>query len=183
MADLVILNGRAITFDGSGDGPDAEAVAITGGVIEAVGTTAEIRELAAGARVIDAGGCTILPGFIDSHVHFFGGSAHLDKLDLTEVSGLGALATAARAYAATRPEGEMICGVACDYHLIDGRSVTRRELDAALPDRPFLAMAADHHTAWANTRALEMAGLLHGAPMPEGSEVVMGADGTATGEL
>lgn len=179
MVDLVILNGKLITFDG----PDAEALAITGGIITAVGTTSEIRAIAGSARVIDAGGCTVLPGFIDSHVHFFGGSAHLDKLDLTDVQGADALKSAARAYAATRPADEMISGVACDYYLIDGCAPTRHDLDAALPDRPFLALAADHHTAWANTKALEMAGLLHGAPMPEGSEVIMGTDGTATGEL
>ncbi|MEL6648892.1 MAG: amidohydrolase family protein, partial [Pseudomonadota bacterium] len=78
MPDIVILNGKLITMAG----PDAEALAITGGRIEAVGTTADIRAMAGGARVIDAGGCTVLPGFIDSHVHLFTGAAELDYLNL-----------------------------------------------------------------------------------------------------
>lgn len=179
MADIVILNGRLITFDG----PDAEALAIAGGVIEAVGTNDEIRALAGGARVIDAGGATVLPGFIDSHVHLFNGSAELGYLSLAGVMGADALAARVRAYAAERPEEPVIFGATIDYHVMGDRRTTRHDLDAALPDRPFAAMSADHHTVWANTRALEMAGLLHGAPMPEGSEVVMGEDGLATGEL
>ena len=62
MPDIVILNGKLITMAG----PDAEALAITNGRIEAVGTTSEIRDIAGDPRIIDAGGCTVLPGFIDS---------------------------------------------------------------------------------------------------------------------
>ena len=61
--------------------------------------------------------------------------------------------------------------------------VTRHDLDAVIADRPIAMMAPDHHTVWANTAALEAAGLLHGAAMPAGHVVVMGADGTASGEL
>jgi len=179
MPDIVILNGRLITMDG----PDAEALAITGGRIEAVGTTAEIRAMAGDARVIDAGGATVLPGFIDSHVHLFNGSAELDYLNLTGFAGIDALRAAVHGYAAERPDDRIVFATSIDYRAIDGRAPTRHDLDRVMPDRPFAAMAADHHTVWANTRALEMAGLLHGAPMPEGSEVVMASDGTAHGEL
>ncbi|OED42770.1 amidohydrolase [Chromatiales bacterium (ex Bugula neritina AB1)] len=179
MADIVILNGRLITFDGA----DAEALAITNGQIEAVGSTRQIRDSAGSAHVIDAAGATVLPGFIDSHVHLFGGSAELDYLNLTGVYGLDALTDAVREYAATRPDDPIIFGVSIDYRVIGNRDTTRHDLDAVLPDRPFAAMAADHHTVWANTKALEKAGLLHGAPMPDGSEVVLAGDGKATGEL
>jgi predicted amidohydrolase YtcJ len=179
MPDTVILNGKLITMDGA----DAEALAITGGTIVAVGSTAEIREIAGDARVIDAGGCTVLPGFIDSHVHLFTGSAELDYLNLMDVEGFDALATAVRQYSAERPDDRLLFASCMDYQVIEGRTATRHDLDRVMPDRPFAAMAADHHTVWANTRALEMAGLLHGADVPEGSEVVMAEDGTPHGEL
>ena len=179
MTDIVILNGRVITFAG----PDAEALAITNGLIEAVGTTSQIREIAGSSQIIDAAGATVLPGFIDSHVHLFGGSAELDYLNLTGVSGIPALTAAAKEYADARPDDKLIFAVSIDYRVAGDRGTTRHDLDAVMPDRPFAAMAADHHTAWANTKALEMAGLLHGAEMPEGSEVVMADDGKASGEL
>ncbi|KIC28330.1 amidohydrolase [Leisingera sp. ANG-M6] len=179
MTDLVILNGKVLTFDG----PDAEALAIKGGLIAAVGTNAEIRAMAGAARVFDAQGSTVLPGFIDSHVHLFQGAAELEYLDLTGVFGLDALTRAVRAYAAERPDDVLLYAYAASYHAMGDRSLTRHDLDDVLPDRPFACMAPDCHTAWANTRALELAGLLQGKAVEEGSEVVMGADGTATGEL
>ena len=79
--DLVILNGSVITFDLSR--PRATALAVRDGLILAVGETDSIRGMAGpGTRVIDAQGGTVLPGFIDSHVHLFGGSVELDYLDL-----------------------------------------------------------------------------------------------------
>lgn len=179
MPDIVILNGRVITFDG----PDAQALAIEDGVITAVGGTADIRDMAGTARVIDAQGGTVLPGFIDSHVHLFGGSAELDYLNLHGVKGAEDLAAAIRPYAAARPDDTLLFACSIDYALMGDRPITRHDLDAAIPDRPFAASTADHHTVYANTRALEMAGLMHGADCGVGSEVVMGADGLATGEL
>ena len=179
MADLVILNGKVIRFDG----PDVEALAITGGVITAVGTTAEIREIAGAARVIDARGNTVLPGFIDSHVHLFQGSAELDYLDLYGVFGVEGLAFAIGRYSASRPDDTLLFASAIDYHALGDSPITRHDLDRVCPDRPFAAMTSDHHTVYANTRALELAGLLQGRQVDEGSEVVIGPDGTATGEL
>ena len=68
------------------------------------------------------------------------------------------------------------------YGILD-KPATRHDLDAMIADRPIAMMAPDLHTVWANTAALEAAGLLHGAEMPHGHEVVMGEDGLATGEL
>lgn len=184
MVDLVILNGKCMNFDGPNSrGPDAEALAVTGGEITAVGSTAEIKAMAAGARVIDAKGATVLPGFIDSHVHLFSGGAELNFLNLYEVSGADALAAAIADYSTNRPDDALLFASAIDYQIFGERPITRQDLDAASPDRPFAAMTSDHHTVYANTKALEMAGLLHGREVAEGSEVVMGADGTATGEL
>jgi predicted amidohydrolase YtcJ len=179
VADLVILNGKIITFAAQ----DAEALAIRDGIIIAVGTNAEIREIAGAAELIDAEGNTVLPGFIDSHVHLFQGSAELDYLDLYGVEGIDGLASAIRPYAASRLDDRLLFAAALDYHALGKNTPTRHDLDAAYPDRPFAAMTSDHHTVYANTKALELAGLLYGKEVSEGSKIVMGADGTPTGEL
>ena len=143
MVDLVILNGKCMNFDG----PDAEALAVTGGEISAVGSTAEISALAGDARVIDAKGATVLPGFIDSHVHLFSGGAEAELLNLYEVSGPDALAAAVADYSPTRPDDALLFASAIDYNIFGDRPITRHDLDAASPDRPFAAMTSDHHTS------------------------------------
>ena len=181
--DVVILNGALCTFDP--DRPKAGALALSGRRISAVGSTADMRALAGPqTRIIDAAGATVLPGFIDSHVHLFGGAAELDMLDLMGLRGLDRLTDAVRGYAAGRPDDPLIMGVAAHYDIVSpGVGATRHDLDAVLPDRPLALMTSDHHTVFANTAALEQAGLLHGGAVPEGSEIVMASDGTATGQL
>ena len=180
--DLLILNGAVLTMDAGQ--PRAGAVALKDGRVLAVGATDELRALAGpGTRVIDAGGGTVMPGFIDSHVHLFQGSAELDFLSLAGVQGREALARAIRAYAEARPDEPLIVGTSTAYGLLDGRNPTRHDLDAILADRPVALLTPDIHTVFANTLALERADLLHGADVPEGSTVVMGADGKATGLL
>jgi hypothetical protein len=181
--DTVILNGSLITFDPAR--PRAQALAISGGTIAAVGSTAEIRELAGpGTRVVDAGGATVLPGFIDSHVHLFGGSVELGYLDLYGIQGEEQLTAAVRDWAGKCPEDRVVFAVQADYAIMGpGRHTTRHDLDRVLPDRPFAMFAPDHHTIWANTAALEAAGILHGGKVDAGAQIVMGDDGKATGEL
>src|SRR5690625_8013006 len=83
MADIIITNGRLITF---APGGPAEALAIQGGRILAIGSNAEIAALRGpNTREIDAGGASVLPGFIDSHVHLFMGAAELDQPNLAAV--------------------------------------------------------------------------------------------------
>ncbi len=181
MADLVIVNGKVLTMDASH--PRAEAVALAGGVILAVGSTAQMRDLAApDARVIDAAGGTVMPGLIDSHVHLFQGSAALEFMAMEGVETVADAARTIRTYADANPDEPMILGTGTAYGLMDGRNPTRHDLDAILPDRPMALLSPDIHTLWANTMALEAANLLHGAPVPEGSVIVMEGE-TATGEL
>jgi predicted amidohydrolase YtcJ len=186
MSDLqpiLILNARVLTMDA--DNPRAEAVYLEGGRIAGIGSNAEMRALATdGAEVIDAGGNTLIPGFSENHLHLFSGSAELDHLQLKGVHGFEALRDAARRYASERPEEIVLYAQGADYTILGGdKRVTRHHLDQILPDRPFAIVAHDHHTVWANTRALELSGLLHGKQLGPGNEVVMGEDGLATGEL
>ncbi|MFN5998148.1 MAG: amidohydrolase [Paracoccaceae bacterium] len=179
-AETIITNAKVLTMDEAR--PRAEAVAFAGGRILAVGSRAEVEALAGqGTRVVDAGGRTLLPGFFESHMHLFGG-AELLHLQLTGVRGFEPVASSFRAYAAERPEAPILMAEGADYLLL-GHDITRHDLDRMIADRPIAIRAMDHHTVWANTAALKATGLLHGAAMPYGHEVVMGPDGLATGEL
>jgi predicted amidohydrolase YtcJ len=181
-ADLIVTNARVITMDN--ERPTAEAVAIKDGLIAAVGSSAEITRLqGAGTRIVDAAGGSVVPGFIEAHMHLFSGAAELAHLQLAGISGFEALRDAIRAYAASRPDAAMLVGQGVDYTVLGNERATRHHLDTILSDRAFCMAAPDHHTMWANTRALEMAGVLHGKELGPGNEIVMGADGLAEGEL
>ncbi len=181
--DIIILNGKLITFDP--DQPKAQALAITGGLISAVGENDDIKALAgANSKMVDAKGGTVLPGFIDSHVHLFGGSFELSCLDLYEVEGLDAMKAAIRPYADANPDEKIVFCIQADYDILGlGRTLTRHDLDQIIADRPLAMFAPDHHTIWANTAALKATGLLEGGKVDAGSEIVMGNDGLASGEL
>lgn len=182
-ADTIILNGRVLTLDP--DSPHAEAVAFAAGRIIAVGTSADVEPLRGPhTRIIDAARGSVLPGFSENHMHLFSGAAELDHLQLTGVKGLAALTEAVRAYAHTRQTQKVLFAQGVDYAILGrAQTLTRQHLDAILPAQPLVLFAPDHHTAWANTSALELVGILGGAKLGPGNEVVMGPDGLATGEL
>jgi predicted amidohydrolase YtcJ len=182
-ADIVIFNGAVLTLQ---DGMvRAEAIALRGREILKLGTDHEVKALAGPAtRMIDARGGTVMPGFIEAHMHLFAGAGELDNLDLQGVAGFDALAKAAGAYAAARPGDYLLVGNQADYTIIsETEPLTRHHLDRILPDRPLLLFSPDHHTAWANTTALARAGILSGKVVGAGNEVVMEAGGLASGEL
>jgi predicted amidohydrolase YtcJ len=182
-ADIIIFNGRVRTMDDSH--PFAEAVALSGNRILAVGSDAEIAAMAGPAtRRIDARGGTVKPGFNEAHMHIFGGSVSLGELSLFGVKGFDALSAAVTAYAEENPDLPVLVAQAADYTILsEHERVTRHHLDRIPSDRPLLIFAPDHHTAWANTIALDMAGILHGRDVSVGNEIVMGPDGLAIGEL
>jgi predicted amidohydrolase YtcJ len=183
VADTIITNARILTLDRQR--PKAEALAIRGNRIAALGTSAEVAAWRGTAtRVIDAAGKTVMPGIIESHMHLFPGSVELESLMVTGIEGIDALTAAVRFYAKNRPDDPLIVANGATYTIIRPDStITRHDLDRVLPDRPFMMACFDHHTVWANTAALNVAGLLHGKALPPGNEIVMGADGLATGEL
>lgn len=182
LPDLIVTNARVLTMDDAN--PQAEAVAIAGGRILAVGRRAAIEALAGPAtRMIDAQGRTALPGFFESHLHLVLGGAELAHLQLGGIYGAEPLGAAFRAYGAANPGKPLLMAQGADYAMFGGRPITRQDLDAIIADRPVAMTAYDHHTVWANTAALAAAGLLQGAAMPTGHEVVMGRDGLASGEL
>lgn len=177
--DLLLLNGRVQTMDPAQ--PFAQAVAATGGKITYVGP-ADCAPCGPDTRVIDCAGRTVLPGFVESHLHLVLGGAELAHLQLGGVTGLAPVAARFHDYAVQHPDAPLLLAQGGDYDIF-GKPTRRQDLDAIIADRPVAIMAADHHTVWANTMALREAGVLHGATMPHGHEVVLAADGTATGEL
>lgn len=180
-ADLIIRNARIMTMDDAC--PSAESLAISGNAVIAVGSTDDVANLAGPAtRTLDAGGASVLPGFIESHLHIFSGAASLSRLDLTGVEGKDALRFAVMNWSARQPAGIIFANQA-HYTILGSGPITRQMLDEACPERPFAMMAPDSHTAWANTSALAAAGILNGRQINPGSEIVMAADGTASGEL
>ena len=182
-ASFIIRNARVLTMDAAN--PRANAIAIAGNRILAVGSEAEIDAFSGpDTHVIDAQGGTVLPGFNEAHMHIFGGSAELSELSLAGVKGFDALEKAVKAYAAEYPERQLLIAQQADYTILsDDERLTRHHLDRILPDRALLIVALDHHTAWANTTALTMGGILGGRDVGVGNEIVMGDDGLAIGEL
>lgn len=183
VADLIIFNASVLTMDN--DAPRAQAVAIAGNKILSVGTNDEIKAFAgANTRSIDAKGGTLLPGFVESHLHLFSGAYGRKLLQLAPVLGRAALHEAVKEFSADNPDEGLLIGQGTPYDILeDDGPLTRQKLDEMEPDRPLILMAFDFHTAWANTAALKAAGLLNGRDVGAGNEVVVGADGLATGQL
>jgi predicted amidohydrolase YtcJ len=182
-AELIVLDGNVLTMDP--DLPKAEAVAVAEGKIIAVGSNADIEQLKGpDTRVIPARGATVLPGFIEAHMHLFGGAAQLSQLDLSGLHGIEQVAEAVGKYARAYPNAKLLtCKMASYTMLGEGTRLDRHHLDRILADRPLAFLSFDLHTVWGNTLALEKAGLLHGLKVNPGNAVVMGDDGLANGEL
>lgn len=182
-ADLVILDGRVLTM--TPDHPRAEAVAVAEGKIIAVGSTPEIEALMGpDTKVVSGQGRTVLPGFIESHMHLFGGASQLGHLDLTGLRGVDAVSAAVRRYGSDNPDARLLtCKMASYAMLGEGTRLDRHHLDRIIADRPLAFISFDNHTMWGNTLALDKAGLLQGLEVSPGNAVVMGEDGLATGEL
>ncbi len=181
-ADLCILNAKIRPlFAPTG----TTSIAVKDGKILALGNPAEIQtHKGPNTQVIDANGRELLPGFIESHLHIFGGGSTLSMLNLADVFGFDAVETAITAFINENPGEGILSGFSANYTIFgDTIRPDRHLLDKICATRPFYMLAVDMHCAWANTCALEQAGILHGATLGPESEVVMGDDGLATGEL
>ncbi|MFF5426605.1 MULTISPECIES: amidohydrolase [unclassified Streptomyces] len=180
-ADLVLTGGPVLTLDPART--RATSVAVTGERITAVGHD-EVRELIGpGTEVVDLRGKLLLPGFQDAHVHAVYGGSELAECDLTGTVGVAEYLERVRAYARAHPDHEWITGGGWSLESFAGGLPTRRLLDSVVPDRPVLLSNRDHHGAWANTRALERAGITAATPDPADGRIEREADGTPSGML
>ncbi len=181
MQHLLITNARAFTADPAN--PWAEAVYIVGNRIEFVGSQAAAKaHMSAATRVIDAGGCTLMPGIHDAHYHLLMGALRREHIDLEAVKSLAELETAIKAY---DPKQDWVQGRGLAYDVVAGGGfLTRQHLDAIEPNRPVVLTSLDLHTIWANTKALEFAGVLYaGESSAPGSEILRDENGLATGQI
>jgi predicted amidohydrolase YtcJ len=197
-ADLVLFNGRVYTLDAAR--PWADAVAIAGERIVAVGTTAEIRALAAPtARHIDLAGAFALPGFNDAHVHVDSTGSLLVGANLLDVHEPAAFTARIRDAAARLPKGSWItrgdwgayeqwqagsAGATGGRTAAAGPFTPSRDLvDPVTPDHPVFVNRFDRSMFLANSAALRLAGIADGTPNPAGGEIVRDAAGRPTGIL
>ena len=152
------------------------------GRIIAVGTAAQARARARGARHVDMQGKTVLPGLIDAHGHVFGLGAQLSELDLAGSASLADALKAAADYGKANPSLAWLQGRGWNQEIWKlGRFPTAAELDTAVADRPVWLSRVDGHAAWANTRAMQLAGITRDTPDPAGGKIVRDAAGDATG--
>jgi predicted amidohydrolase YtcJ len=166
--ELLLLNGNVMTMDPLL--PRAEALAIAGGRLAAIGTTAEISRLAAGsARKVDLGGRTVVPGFVDAHAHpASAGLSHLRSVD-ADLRSIAAIQQALRERATKTPKGEWVTAFKYDdTKTSDGRRLTRKDLDEAVPDHPVAVAHRGGHTLYVNSLALARAKITKDATDPVG---------------
>jgi predicted amidohydrolase YtcJ len=181
-ADLVFVNGPVFTVDPARR--RARAVAVRGGRIAAVGHEARIRDLIGpGTEVVDLKGRLLLPGFQDAHVHPVFGGLTMNRCDLSEAETQEESLATVAAYAAANPGTEWVLGGGWSFDQFPGGMPTRQMLDAVVPDRPVYLQVADGHSGWANSRALEIAGLDRNSPDPADGRLEREADGTPAGVL
>ena len=168
--DLVVLNGRV--FTGAGQKP-AEALAVRGQEILRVGSNREMKRLAGSAtKVLDAHGGTVLPGFIDGHLHFVSGGLGMERVNLLDAESFEAISRKIREFASAKPDSPWVLGRGWYYSPFPGGLPTRQQLDELVPDRPAYMTCYDGHTGWANTAALKLAGITARTPDPADGVVV-----------
>jgi predicted amidohydrolase YtcJ len=166
--DLVLYRGHLMTMNPAQ--PTAEAVAIAGGRILAVGSSAQVRALAGrGTRQADLGGRTVVPGFIDAHTHpAYAGRRHLRYVDC-DLRSIAAIQAALRADAARKPAGSWVLGFKYDdTKTAERRFLTRDDLDAVSTEHPIFVEHRGGHTAYVNSLALARAGVTQESPDPPG---------------
>src|SRR5215831_12125314 len=154
--DLILYNANVWTVNAAQ--LRAQAIAVAGGRFLAVGSNDEVLALAAGkAKKIDIGGNTILPGFIDAHSHpAEAGLNHLRMVDC-DLRSIAEILAALHKQAAKVPPGQWVLGFKYDdTKTSDGRPLTLKDLDQALPQHPVFVEHRGGHTAWVNSLALKL---------------------------
>lgn len=180
VADVLFTGGPV--FTGSGKPLEGHAVAVTDGRITAVVPEAEASALIGeSTRVVALDGALLSPGFQDAHIHPVGGGVELLQCNLTEAGDADEAVAAVAAYAAANPDEPWILGGGWSMDHFPGGAPVRALLDAVVPDRPVLLSSRDHHSTWANTAAMRIAGVDAETPDPEDGRIERESDGHPAG--
>ena len=184
VADTIIARGNVYT--GNVEQAWAQAVAIRDGRIIAVGDEQTIFKLrSAATQVIEAGGHLVLPGFVDSHIHFIDGSLSLGRVNLEGAKDASDIQQRLRDYAGKHPGRDWVLGRGWNYAMFGADALPHKKyLDEVFPDRPVFLEGYDGHTYWANSKALSLAGITKDTLDPPNGAIVRDAKThEATGAL
>ena len=182
-ADVIITNARIYTVNPQQKW--AEAIAIRGGKIVGVGDVAKIEAYRGNAtKVIDVGGRLVLPGFTDSHIHFMDGSLSLQRVKLDDAKTIEEIQSRVKEYATAHLDKLWILGRGWNYTVFAPGLPDKKYLDQIVTDRPVYLEGFDGHTWWANSKALQLAGITRETPNPAGGTIVRDPKtGEATGTI
>jgi predicted amidohydrolase YtcJ len=181
------MNARAVVFRNGSvfDGRrhrEGVGVVVDAGRVVTVAREADL-EAPVGAEVVDLAGGLLLPGFQDAHVHPVQAGLERMRCDLSAVDTREGYLAAVRAYADANPDRLWIAGGGWSLASFGHEGPTAVELDTVVPDRPVFLPNRDHHGAWVNSRALELAGVDRDTPDPPDGRIQRDADGNPTGTL
>ncbi|MGH2597082.1 MAG: amidohydrolase, partial [Actinomycetota bacterium] len=164
-ADLILADTSVLTM--ATDRRPAGAIAVKDGRIVALGTDAEIRELAGpNTEVLTLSGRMVVPGFQDAHIHPAFAGRNLLRLNLDHLHSVDSYLDAIATYTSEHPDEPWITGGGWAMYLFPGGTPHKEDLDRIVPDRPVFLMNRDVHGAWVNSRALEVAGITGETPDP-----------------
>jgi len=180
--DLVLINGNVWT--GADEFTFEEAIAIKGNKIMAVGKTDDISALAdSKTQVIDLQGKLVTAGFNDAHIHFLSGSLGLAEVDMTGTKSPADIAERVNQYIKENPAKAWITGRGWQYTSFESNLPDHETLNAIPNDKPVFIKAYDGHSAWANKKALEIAGIDRNTKYDGFGEIVKDKNGDPTGTL
>ena len=181
--ETILTNARIYTVNAKQ--PWAEALAIRGGKIIAVGTNKEMAAYRGPfTKTLDAQQHLVLPGFVDCHIHFMEGSLGLTHVDLNDAGSVAEIQKRVKDYASAHPDEPWITGMGWTYPTFKPSGLPDKKfLDEVVPDRPIYLSAFDGHSSWANSKALQLAGITKDTPDPTNGKIVRDEKGEATGAL
>jgi predicted amidohydrolase YtcJ len=186
-ADLVLTNGRVVTVDEAT--PEAQAIAVTGDRITALGSSADIkRYVGPGTKVIDVKGQFVMPGFTEGHGHFTGVGESQLQLNLMKVQSWDEIVAMVEQAAKTAKPGQWIRGRGWHQEKwtkkpdpnVEGFP-THASLDRVSPNNPVVLTHASGHASFANAKAMEISGVTRSSPNPDGGEILKDASGDPVG--
>ncbi len=181
-ADIILKNGAIYTLDAARSW--AQALAVKNGKIIFVGTTSGADDFQGPkTTIVDLQGKMVLPGLHDSHVHLVDGGVDLGTCTLLDCKTRDAVFKRVKDFAEKNKDAKWVRGSGWSLPVFKDGHPKRKELDDLVPDRPAWFESQDYHSGWANSKALELAGITRETKDPEGGRIERDGKGEPTGTL